>query len=277
MNNDKTYTNCLVIFIDMLGTKAKKDIDSIYFDYSVFHSTILNKDTKFITDGRAGGIVSGEKIRIHTHTFSDCAYILYKYDNETLNTPEDLGLLIDNSLCHFERIILKLLNNGIIFRGGISYGKVFYEKENNILFGPAINEAFLLEDLHAKNPRILVSSSVANIYNAHFQRCVDNFNNPKNAQEKETAKFFKALGIENPKEMQGKMIIKDCTDSKYIFNYLNSIKKVAHIVTPEINTDTLDFKKALLAFAQNKSNEAIQNGDPNVQEKYDWLIEYIQS
>lgn len=277
MNNSKSYTNYLVIFIDLLGTKAKKDVDSIYSDYSIFHSTILNKDNKFITDGRAGGIVSGEKIRMHTHTFSDCAYILYKYDNEMLNTPEDLGLLIDNSLCNFERIILKLLNNGIVFRGGISYGEVFYEKENNILFGPAINEAFLLEDLHAKNPRILVSPYVADIYNTHFQRCIDNFNNPKNAQEKEIAELFKTLGIKNPKEMQGKIIIKDFADGKYIFNYLNSVKKVERIITPEFNTDTLDFKKALLSFAQDRSNEAYQNNNSNVQGKYDWLIEYIQS
>lgn len=55
---------------------------------------------------------------MYTHSFSDCAYILYIYENESLNIDNDKGMLIENSLCNFERIMLKLLNNAIVVRVG---------------------------------------------------------------------------------------------------------------------------------------------------------------
>lgn len=277
MENSKKYRNCFVIFIDMLGTQAKTDINSIYLDYSTFHSLILSKDGKYITDGRDGGITSGEKIRMYAHTFSDCAYMLYMYDNESLTSDNDKGMLVENALCHFERIILKLLQDAIVFRGGASYGEVFYEKEKNILFGPAINEAFQLEDKQAKNPRILVSTDVAKLYNNYFQQCVEKFNNPSNDYEKSIQKILQCEGIENIKESQGRIVVKDNFDDKYIVNYLNSVKMVSYIELPEISTFSADFKETFLLFAQGKSNEARQNNNLRVKEKYDWLIKYIQS
>lgn len=277
MKDSKKYKNCLVVFVDMLGTQAKEDINNIYSDYYTFHSTILSKDGKCITDGRDGGIISGKKIYMYAHTFSDCAYILYTYDNEFLNSDNDKGILIENSLCHFERIILKLLESAIVFRGGVSYGEVFYEKQNNILFDPAINQAFQLEDKQSKNPRILVSSNVADIYNTHFQRCVEKFDNPSDNHSKSIQKSFQYEGIGNLKEEQGKIVVKDSYDNKYIFNYLNSVKKVNYIELPEIRTFTSDFTKELLSFSQDQSNKAKEKNNLRVKEKYDWLIKYIQS
>jgi hypothetical protein len=277
MENGKKYRNCFVIFIDMLGTQDKKDINSIYSDYSTFHSLILSKNGKYITDGRNGGITSGENIRMYAHTFSDCAYMLYMYDNESLNGDSDKGMLIENALCHFERIVLKLLQEAIVFRGGASYGEVFYEKEKNILFGPAINEAFQLEDKKAKNPRILVSTNVANIYNDYFQQCVEKLDNPSNDYEKGIQNISKLEDIGNLKESQGRIVVKDNSDDKYIVNYLNSVKKVCYIGLPEISTYSMTFKEAFLSFAQEKSNEAEENNNLKVKEKYDWLISYIQS
>lgn len=277
MEDNKKYENYLVIFIDMLGTQAKEDINSIYLDYSIFHSTILSKDGKYITDGRDGGITSGKKIRMYAHTFSDCAYMLYKYDEESLNSENDKGLLIENSLCHFERILLRLLQDAVVFRGGVSYGEVFYEKQKNILFGPAVNQAFQLEDKQAKNPRILVSPDVANIYNNHFQRCVEEFENPSNDYGKCLQKILQLEGIGNPTESQGRIVVRDSSDDKYIVNYLNSVKTVDYIELPEISTFSLDFEKQFLSFAQVKSNEAEEKNNLKVKEKYDWLIKYIQS
>lgn len=278
MENGKKYRNYFVIFIDMLGTQAKEDINSIYLDYSTFHSMILSKDGKFITDGRAGGITSGKKIRMYAHTFSDCAYMLYAFEDESLNSDNDKGMLIENALCHFERVMLKLLQDAIVFRGGASYGEVFYEKQKNILFGPAINQAFQLEDKQAKNPRILVSSDVANIYNKYFQQCVEEFDNPSDEYGKAMQKILQLEGFnENLKENQGRIIVTDSSDDKYIVNYLNSVKTVDYIGLPEISTFSTDFKKKFLSFAQEQSHEAKLNGNLRVKEKYDWLVQYIQS
>lgn len=277
METTKKYKNCFVIFIDMLGTQAKKDINSIYSDYYNFHSMLLSKDGKYITDGRGGGIISGEKIYMHSHTFSDCAYMMYSYDDEFLNSVDDKGILIENALCHFERIMLKLLNDGIVFRGGASFGEVFYEKDNNILFGPDINKAFQMEDKEAKYPRIIVSDDVAKLYNNHFEKCVKEFDNPIGDISELLYKLCQEEGIGNIKESQGRMIIKDESDYKYIINYLNSINTVSHIILPEIKTISLDFKNYFLHFAEEKRLEAESNSNISVQEKYEWLINYIRS
>jgi len=237
----------------------------------------LGKEEKYITDGRYGGITSGEKISMYAHTFSDCAYMLYTYDDESLNSDNDKGMLIENSLCHFERIMLKLLQDAIVFRGGVSYGEAFYEKQNNILFGPAINQAFQLEDNQAKSPRILVSPDVANLYNKHFQQCVEKFDNPSDDYSKKLQKIFQLEGIGNIKESQGRIVVKDSSDDKYIVNYLNSVKTVSYIGLPEIRKFSLDFKKEFLSFVKKKSIEAGLENNLKVKEKYDWLIDYIQS
>jgi hypothetical protein len=46
-------------------------------------------------------------------------------------------------------------------RGGVSYGELYYEKENNIIFGPAINEAHELET-EAIMPRIIINDKLGN-------------------------------------------------------------------------------------------------------------------
>ena len=66
-------------------------------------------------------------------------------------------------------------------------------------------------------------------------------------------------------------------DDKYIVNYLNSVKTVDYIGLPEISTFSTDFKKEFLSFAQEQSHEAELNGNLRVKEKYDWLVQYIQS
>lgn len=275
MENNNQYRNCLVIFIDMLGTQAKLDINDIYADYDTFHTMILSKDGTYITDGRDGGISSGRNIRIQAHTFSDCAYILYHYEDETIENEDDKGILIENALCHFERIILKLLDEAVVFRGGVSYGEVFYEKQKNILFGPAVNGAYQLEEKYAKTPRILVSHEIANIYNDYFKKCVERFENPTDDHGKRMKRVCECVGIGNPKIAQGRIIEKDDYDNNYIFNYLNSVKTVSNIFLPEIVTNSSGFIEALFSYVQEQSNRAELNNNQKVKSKYDWLMDYV--
>ena len=146
------------------------------------------------------------------------------------------------------------------------------------IFGAYINQAFQLEDKQAKNPRILVSSDVANIYNKYFQQCVEEFDNPSDEYGKAMQKILQLEGFnKNLKESQGRIIVTDSSDDKYIVNYLNSVKTVDYIGLPEISTFSTDFKKEFLSFAQEQSHEAELNGNLRVKEKYDWLVQYIQS
>lgn len=124
--------------------------------------------------------------------------------------------------------------------------KFFMKKKKNILFGPAINEAFQLEDKEAKNPRIVASCNVANLYNDYFQKCIEKFDKLMDDYGKDMQKLLRDAGIENLKESQGRIIIKDNADCKYIVNYLNSVKTVTYINLTEVNTDSMNFKKSVL-------------------------------
>lgn len=47
---------------------------------------------------------------------------------------------------------------GILFRGGITYGKVVHT--DKMLFGPAMNKAYSLESKTAVYPRIIIDNDV---------------------------------------------------------------------------------------------------------------------
>ena len=134
-----------------------------------------------------------------------------------------------------------------------------------------------MEDKEAKYPRIIVSDDVDKLYNNHFEKCVKEFDNSIGDISELFYKLCQEEGIGNIKESQGRMIIKDESDYKYIINYLNSIDTVSHIILPEIKTISLDFKNYFLHFAEEKRLEAESNSNISVQEKYEWLINYIRS
>jgi hypothetical protein len=53
-----------------------------------------------------------------------------------------------------KRIQIKLIGYEILLRGGIVVGKLLHE--NNIMFGPAFNQAYDLESKSALYPRIVI-------------------------------------------------------------------------------------------------------------------------
>jgi hypothetical protein len=56
-------------------------------------------------------------------------------------------------------LVLRLLKEGLLCRGGISIGWLYHR--NNVLFGQGLIAAYDLETTHARYPRILVSGEVA--------------------------------------------------------------------------------------------------------------------
>jgi len=80
--------------------------------------------------------------------FSDCIVISAEYS--------DKGLL--NLVDHIERIAFNLLKLGFFCRGGISSGSLYHD--SNIVFGPAMIEAYDLEHDKANCPRVILSKDV---------------------------------------------------------------------------------------------------------------------
>jgi hypothetical protein len=52
----------------------------------------------------------------------------------------------------------ELLNQGILIRGGIAYGDIYFNK--NQIYGPALNQAYELETKYAVYPRIVLSPNL---------------------------------------------------------------------------------------------------------------------
>ena len=140
------YEERLVAFVDILGFKelvydsVKSDavMDKIYEAMQ----TIL--DVKKV-EGSLSNLEIGRTYQATVTTFSDSiiiSYLLGSYGNL-------FRILLD--IIHLQ---LALAYQGILIRGGIAIGKAYHDGE--IVFGPAMNEAYELESLCAKYPRIIV-------------------------------------------------------------------------------------------------------------------------
>lgn len=255
----KNYHKALVIFIDILGSKSKKSFEELYEINDTFHSQLLENEKNNLSH-----VVYQRKI----FTFSDCAYIIYDFKDGVEEERKKLGALFEVALCNCEQLFIKFLNKNFIFRGGVSYGDVYYESNRNLLFGPAINCAYQLESSVAIYPRIAVEPYVAEKLLEHWYKVVAEMENPKTETEKQ---IYTLLG--NPKIMQGCIIKKDF-DGVYMVNYLNSI---------EINVDNIslihktnaEFIDSFIMYCkeQIESNES----KPNIVQKYNWLLNYMNS
>ena len=162
MNNEKAhngYKKALVIFIDILGSQCRNNFDELFEINELFHNKLLNNmelDREYISYQR------------HIYTFSDCAYIFYDYKEPfTDNSIDNLGRLFDAALSNCEPLLMTFLSKGLIFRGGVAYGDVYYDNEKSMFFGEAVNKAYQYESSMAIYPRIIVDKYVGDIIIAH--------------------------------------------------------------------------------------------------------------
>lgn len=138
------YTQYFVAFLDILGFKDK-----------VAHSSCEDLLRIFNFLGNMIDIYYGNefeylKSNIKTKIMSDsiCVYIKTDISNALL---ELVGL------CSAFQSNLLMCNPCIFVRGGITYGNMYIK--DDIMFGPALTEAYLLEEKNAKVPRIIMCKS----------------------------------------------------------------------------------------------------------------------
>lgn len=135
--NNLVYEKRIVVFLDVLGFSSM--IEESKAD------TLLRRKLKQVTELIRNSAYS-EGTGREVSTFSDSAVISYP-----LNKYSSLFyLLID--IIHLQ---LNLGALGVLFRGGIVIGDCFHD--GNIIFGPAMNEAYNLERNVAQWPRVVVS------------------------------------------------------------------------------------------------------------------------
>lgn len=160
------YKQRIITFIDILGFKeiikqSEKDTTKIDLIYSVldFLKTWEAPEKwgwKFVEieeDAQKKGITDFDiRGRTNTTAFSDSIVISVKIDN---NINEMMSTLVV-TLGYIGAI---LLEKGILFRGGITYGNVIH-KENGIVFGQGLIDAYLLEMKSARYPRLILSDKL---------------------------------------------------------------------------------------------------------------------
>ncbi|MFH0999117.1 MAG: hypothetical protein V1844_27035 [Pseudomonadota bacterium] len=185
------YRKGLVYFIDVLGTK-NSNFDELYKIANIFHNELGNTQNRHNPNAIGNRRVMG---------FSDCAYIIYSLKDEHLGNEETRIGYIYTSMYNTSIMMNIFTNSGFLCRGGVCYDDIYYETDRNVIFGPAVNQAYLLESKHANVPRILLDDKLADEINL-FDSLVKKAN---------------PLAIQN-----GNILMQDPSDGKYFLNYLNT-------------------------------------------------------
>lgn len=121
----------VIILFDMLGTKGKwksKDFKEIMSEMKFLIDNCFrsSKIAKLFANSQ-GGIVD-----THFASFSDTLIFVIIGEEK---------ICIETSILVVAELMAKSFPKNIIFRGSMSYGDVYYDKDYNIFLGPAIEEA----------------------------------------------------------------------------------------------------------------------------------------
>lgn len=138
----------LIAYIDLLGTKeyVEKGDDNVIFDYIYEAYTLATKG--FVEDKVWG--FDDIKYKI----FSDNLLVAIKAEKE--NLPEAYNTIY----CYLVMLLLMLITKGVLFRGGMTYGKLAID--DTIVWGKGLIEVVQIEEKIAIYPRIVLSDSLVN-------------------------------------------------------------------------------------------------------------------
>jgi len=145
------YDNRIVLFLDILGFKSMINntfIEKIDLEENIgLLYTYLDDIRNFVKTE-----LEGKRKTTQITQFSDSIIISFLENDEGM---------VFHLLRTIQMLIMRVANNGIICRGAISYGKLVHTQ--NIIFGPALNNAYKTESTTAIYPRVILDSSVIEI------------------------------------------------------------------------------------------------------------------
>lgn len=152
------YENRIVLFLDILGFKSiinktvNKDNDIETSIESLYNS--LNEIRTFLT-------YRLEEYKSMIHDQNKSVRVTQFSDSIIISFVNDKNITLLNLIIVIQELIIKLVNNGLLCRGAISYGKLVHDE--NIIFGPALNDAYETETKAALYPRIILDKSVIDL------------------------------------------------------------------------------------------------------------------
>jgi len=141
------YENRICCFIDILGFKQhlNQTINSLGEDNVekiISIKSVLDFSKSLTSD------IGISESKVVTY-FSDSIVISYKYNEQSQLFSTLLNLLY---------VSMELANKGFLTRGGVAIGKLVHTDE--VIFGPALVDAYNIESKISKYPRIIVDKNV---------------------------------------------------------------------------------------------------------------------
>lgn len=140
------YKSCYFAYIDLLGFKEIVKAKTCSEIVEIFNEAKKRYIINQITDENEEiPVIPSEEIHYYIMSDSICIYI----DD---NVPYAFPILA--WLCTFFQVRMLCLDTPVFVRGSITKGKIY--SDSNVLFGPALVEAYLRAEKLARVPRIII-------------------------------------------------------------------------------------------------------------------------
>lgn len=227
------YENRVVLFLDILGFKniIKDTVDNFGNEneekIELLKHLILSMRSKFRSFKSE---YSNAKM---VTQFSDSIVVSFIIDEDEIS---NLFSVIQKLLVHF-------VNNRVICRGAISYGKIIHT--NTILFGPALVDAYETETKAALYPRVILDKSILEIV----------FNEERNKNKLFDGAPFAIEALIN------KFLNQDTDDKYYIDYFITPFKIKSNIQDKILYNENL----------RNIIIDGLKHEAPDLKVKYCWM------
>lgn len=184
------YEDKLIAFIDILGFKCLIESDSNFLELNKIGYTleqVKELNTEFIK--HINQIIEAyaweDKYKFNFSMFSDSIVCSVRYNEK----------IVDNFLKLIADSVRIYIRNDMSVRGGICRGQLMHE--GDILFGPAMLQAYKMESEEAIYPRILIENSVVQDYKE-----IDNIIMKDSASEENWLNWQYSLDVAEKKNLK---------------------------------------------------------------------------
>lgn len=225
---DDIYTKRLIVFVDILGFSDRIKVSKTSQEESEIILQALMRIHAIKENNYSQSFMNMQDYGFEVITFSDSAVISCPAENDNL-----FFLILE--LIHLQ---IDLVPLGILLRGAITIGDLYHKRD--IVFGPAMNDAYYLESKVAIYPRIILTESA-----------IDQF-----------YKF--ASTDEEIKQEFDSLILKD-KDGYY---FIDILRQDQEIDDPDMYLEWLSIFREIII-------NGLKYDDPAVRMKYQWLHSYF--
>ena len=149
------YRESVVTFLDILGFGEIVDTKSDVEIFEIMQSLKKSARPDELSDDHGDNDQWADDISFVS--FSDCVVRVRRLDGR-VNAEVRVGHLF-HEVWSLAMLQIDMLQRGIFLRGGVTLGPLHHE--NDILYGPGLVRAYLLESKVAKHPRIIVDGGQA--------------------------------------------------------------------------------------------------------------------